>query len=190
MKSPPLIKYFLVVILVIQTESSQKWLPQVTGFNKKDAKNGYAGIMGKSILGLRVSGGKQYRVHVKGGSWLPPVTGNNVNDYNNGYAGNGKPIDAVAISGGNLYAVHVQGGSWLPPVSGYNIKDSNKGYAGIMGETIDAIMISGRSYAVSISGGSSGGGDGGRKNQKLLLLPKFITFSKVKVGQRMPYAVY
>ena len=108
MKSTSLIKYFLLAILIIET--SQEWLSQVTGYDKNDANNGYAGIFGRPITGLRVSGGKNYRVHVKGGSWLPAVTGNNVNDANNGYAGDNKVIDGVAISGGVSYLVHIKGG--------------------------------------------------------------------------------
>ena len=151
MKSVALIIYFILIILIIKSEAAKTWLPQVTGYNKNDANNGYAGILGKAITGLRVSGGKAYRVHIKGGKWLSPVTGNNVNDGNNGYAGtiNGDVIDAVAISGGIQYAVHIKGGSWLPVVTGYNINDSNNGYAGIIGKPIDAIMIKGRSYATS-----------------------------------------
>jgi hypothetical protein len=165
MKSTSLIKYFLLSILIIET--SQEWLSQVSGFDKNDANNGYAGIFGRPIIGLRVSGGKQYRVHIKGGSWLPAVTGNNINDANNGYAGNDKVIDAVAISGGVKYLVHIQGGKWLPAVTGYNINDSYEGYAGVFGQAIDAIMIKGRTYAVSVSGGSSGGssGDGSGSDQ-------------------------
>ena len=134
-----------------QHSGSKKWLPEVSGYNKNDDDNGYAGIMGKAITSLRVSGGKQYRVHVKGGNWLPAVTGNNKNDDNNGYAGTskGSAIDAVAISGNINYAVHIKGGNWLPAVNGYNINDSNNGYAGIIGKTIDAIMIKGRKYATS-----------------------------------------
>lgn len=90
-------------------------------------------IFGRNITGLRVSGGKQYRVHIKRGGWLSSVTGNNQNDLNNGFAGNaaGSAIDAVAISGGIYYAVHIKGEKWLPAVRGYNIKDSRYGYAGI-----------------------------------------------------------
>ena len=131
--------------------SNRNWLPAVTGYNKNDSNNGYAGIFGRSVTGLRVSGGKAYRVHIKGGKWLPAVTGNNQNDLNNGFAGNaeGSPIDAVAISGGIYYAVHIKGGKWLPAVKGYNINDSNNGYAGIIGKEIDAITINGRTYATS-----------------------------------------
>ena len=130
------------------------WLPQVSGYNKNDGRRGYAGIFGRSITGLRVSGGKQYRVHIKGGGLLSSVTGNNQNNLYNGFAGNaaGSAIDAVAISGGIYYAVHIKGGKWLPAVRGYNIKDSRNGYAGIIGREIDAITIKGRTYATCYKG--------------------------------------
>jgi len=150
MKSYGFIIYLILVILVAQSEAAKKWLPAVTGYNKNDSNNGYAGVIGKAITGLRVSGSKPYKVHLKGKGWLPEVTGNNVNDANNGYAGtlNGDAIDAVAIKSAT-YAVHIQGGSWLPAVTGYNVNDANNGYAGVLGKTIDAIMINGRSYATS-----------------------------------------
>ena len=156
MKSLSLIIYFILTLLVIKSEATKTWLPQVTGYNKNDANNGYAGIFGKEITGLRVSGGKSYRVHIKGGNWLPAVTGNNENDGNNGYAGTlkGDIIDAIAISGGIYYAVHIKGGNWLPAVTGYDIKDGNNGYAGIIGKPIDAIMIKGRNYATSYNSDS------------------------------------
>ena len=179
MKSSSLIKYFLLSILIIET--SQEWLPQVTGYSKDDGNNGYAGIFGRPITGLRVSGGKKYRVHVKGGSWLPAVTGNNIKDANNGYAGDNKVIDAVAISGGVSYLVHIKGGKWLPPVTGYNINDSNNGYAGILGQAIDAIMIKGRTYAVSISGGSSEDqGGSGQPKSKTAAATEIYKFFKNK----------
>jgi len=151
MKSYTLLIYFVLAILVMKSEAAKKWLPQVTGYNRYDDNNGYAGIFGKTITGLRVSGKKAYRVHIRGGKWLPAVTGNNANDGNNGYAGttSGSEIDGVAISGGVQYAVHIKGGQWLPAVTGYNIGDDNNGYAGILGKPIDAIMIKGRTYATS-----------------------------------------
>lgn len=135
-------------------QNKRIWLPQVSGYNKNDGIRGYAGIFGRSITGLRVSGGRQYRVHIKGGGWLSSVTGNNQNDLYNGFAGNsaGSAIDAVAISGGIYYAAHIKGGKWLPAVRGYNIKDSRNGYAGIIGREIDAITIQGRTYATSYKG--------------------------------------
>jgi membrane protein implicated in regulation of membrane protease activity len=75
--------FFILSILVVHSECAKKWLSQVKGYNKNDANNGYAGIFGKAVTGLRVSGGKAYRVHIKGGKWLSSVSGNNVNDDNN-----------------------------------------------------------------------------------------------------------
>jgi len=151
MKSFILITFFILAICAIGSEAAKTWLPAVTGYNKNDSNNGYAGIFNKPITGLRVSGNNYYRVHIKGKSWLPAVYGNNQNDHNNGYAGtsNGDVIDGVAIAGGVQYAVHIQGGQWLPAVTGYNINDGNNGYAGILGKPIDAIMIKGRTYATS-----------------------------------------
>ena len=142
------LQILLSLALIISTYEG-KWSSVVKGYSTSDSKNGYAGIIGKGISCLRMSGGKEYRVHVQGGSWLPAVTGNNANDADNGYAGVlDKVIDAVAISGGVTYRVHVLGGGWLPEVNGYNTGDSANGYAGNLGQTIDAIMIKGRSYAV------------------------------------------
>ena len=141
---------FIFTLLVIKTEATRKWLPEVSGYSK-DSGKGNVGIFGKPITGLTVSGGKEYRVHIVRGDWLPPVTGNDINDDTNGYAGtlDGKEIDAVAISGGNQYAVHVKGRNWLPSVTGYNINDYNNGFTGMIGTAIDAIMINGRTYATS-----------------------------------------
>lgn len=124
------------------------WLPDVSGFNGNDSNNGYAGIFGRNVKGVRVNGGTPYRVHVLGGGWLNEVTGNNQNDCNNGYSGNGRVIDGFAIQG-TSYAVHLTEGRWLPSVTGYNLNDGNNGYAGILGKPIDAIMINGRNYATA-----------------------------------------
>ena len=150
MKSISLIIYFIFTILIIQVKTTKKWLHEVSGFNK-DGNNGFVGIYGKAITGLRISGEKEYRVHIKGGDWLSPVTGNDIKDDVNGYAGtlDGNEIDAVTISGGDQYAVHIKGRDWLLPVTGYDINQANKGYAGIIGSVIDAIMINGRTYATS-----------------------------------------
>jgi len=142
---------------VYNAEAGKNWLPEVSGFNKNDANNGYAGVLGVPVTGLTMSGGQNYKVHIKGKNWLPPVTGNNKNDFDNGYAGslNGDVIDGVAIDGGVTYAVHIQGGQWLPSVNGYNTNDDDNGYAGILGKAIDAIMIKGRRYATSYNDDSS-----------------------------------
>lgn len=139
---------YLLSILVL-SKCGQTWLSEVNGYSD------YAGIFGKAISSLRVSGNKEYRVHTLGGSWLPAVTGNSQNDANNGYAGiDGVAIDGIAIKGAT-YKVHILGGSWLSEVSQYNINDLNYGMAGIIGKKIDAIMIKDRTYAVAyISDGS------------------------------------
>ena len=142
---------FIFTLLVIKTEATRKWLPEVSGYSK-DSGKGNVGIFGKPITGLTVSGGKEYRVHIVRGDWLPPVTGNDINDDTNGYAGtlDGKEIDAVAISGGDKYAVHIMGEGWTYSVTGYSIDEKVKeGYAGTIGKPIDAIMINGRTYATS-----------------------------------------
>jgi len=157
MKSYSLILFFILTIIVFTSEAKKKWLPAVNGYNKNNDENGYAGIMGRAITGLRVSGKKEYRVHIKGGNWLPPVTGNDPDEFNNGYAGTkkGDVIDAVAISGGVQYAAHLKGGLWLPVVTGYDINNDRYGYAGVIGKPIDAIMINGRTYATSYNDSSN-----------------------------------
>lgn len=71
-----------------------RWLPEVIG------RQDYAGIIGKPITDVAISGNVKYRVHVKNKKrWLPFVYGSNynINDYINGYAGNGSIIDAIEI---------------------------------------------------------------------------------------------
>ena len=138
---------FLLILFTL-VGCKQTWLPEVSGYSH------YAGIFGKPVTSLRISGGTEYRVHILGGGWLSPVTGNNENDSNNGYAGiDGKQIDGVAIKDAT-YKVHLLGGGWLPEVSGYNINDSNYGMAGSYGKSIDAIMIKDRNYATAYYSGS------------------------------------
>jgi len=173
MKSIRLTIFFVLVIFVVTTEANvegqinnkmsirsggyKTWLNEVTGYNKNDFENGYAGIIGKPITSLRVSGGQKYRVHVFGSKWYGEMTGNNQGEPKNGFAGtvNGDPIDGVAIDGGVEYVVHLLGGIWLDPIIGYNITDDRTGYAGLIGKPIDAIMIKDRTYAVSYTDMSS-----------------------------------
>ena len=87
-------KTSLILFVSLIILSSEGWLPPVTEYDQNDSNNGYAGVIGKPISCIRVSGSKRYRVHVKGGNWLPAVTGNSAYDPNNGYAGiEGKVID-------------------------------------------------------------------------------------------------
>jgi len=135
----------------IRSGGYKVWLDQVTGFDKNDAVNGYAGIFGKPITSLRISGNQRYSVHTRN-RWLDSVSRNDQHEATNGYAGtvNGDPIDAVAIDGGVEYTVHIPSDDrWLPIVTKYDTSDFYEGFAGILGEPIDAVMIKGRTYAVS-----------------------------------------
>ena len=158
--------FSLILILFFVTINCDTWLPQVTGYSTSDANNGYAGILGKPITALRVSGGKKYKVHLLNGGWLPYVTGNDQSDFENGYAGNGKIIDGVCIVG-TKYRVHVKGGSWLPAVSKCDPSDLTNGMAGNIGSAIDAVMVKSRTYAVAYSGSSSGGSSSGGSSSNM-----------------------
>lgn len=138
--------YFCIFLLISVSNCAQTWLKEVSGYNTSEVE-GYAGIIGKPMTSLRVSGGEPYRVHILNGKWLPEVTGNDEGDSKNGYAGiDGQKIDGIAIKG-TTYRVHILGGDWLDPVSKYDINDNKNGMAGILGKTIDAVMIKDRSYA-------------------------------------------
>ena len=106
----------------------KKWLPLVNA-----EVNDYAGNIGNSISGLRISN-KKYRVHDKiKKKWLPYVSG--IKDY----AGNlNNPIDGVQIEN-SKYRVHLLNGSWLSWVN--KVDNTPSGYAGIYGKNIDAIQI-------------------------------------------------
>ena len=148
-------KFTICILLniLILTQCAQKWLGVINGYSD------YAGIMGKPISSITVSGGKAYRVHTLGGKWLPAVTGNDKSDSNNGYAGiDGVAIDGVAIQG-TKYQVHILGGGWLNEISKYDINDSVNGMAGIYGKKIDAIKIKDRTYSAAIIESSTPNGD-------------------------------
>jgi len=142
---------FIGLIYCYRGFGTKIWLDEVNGYDINDENNGYSGIFGRGVTGLRVSGDQPYRVHIGGGQWLNEVVGNNIYDLNIGYSGTefGNVIDAIAISGNVNYAVHIKGGDWLPAVNGYDIDDSENGYSGIIGKAIDAVMIEGRTYATS-----------------------------------------
>jgi hypothetical protein len=106
-----------------QVYADGRWLEPVTG------ENGYAGIFGKEISGIRVklSDGQAVtvRCHTCSG-WQ------------------GDAMDCVAIKAEECqikYRVHTKGGKWLPWVSGYDITNSKTGFAGIYGKTIDAVQV-------------------------------------------------
>ena len=120
----------------VQEEMS--WYPYVSGYNVNDGNNGYAGMIGVPVVGLKVKKGK-YSVHELGGGWITAS--------DDKVAGKGNAIDGVAVDGGVNYRVHLLNGGWLSAVKKYDLDDSVYGMAGIYGRTIDAIAIEGKTYA-------------------------------------------
>lgn len=128
-----------------------KWLEDVVNFG--DGADGYAGIYGRAITGLRANTvGKEedagkliYRVHTLRGKWLDEVTDREKDKNGDDFAGIlGKYIDGIMIKstkGKSKYRVHLINGTWLPWVTGYNTSDVNNGYAGNLGHAIDGIQI-------------------------------------------------
>lgn len=135
--------------VIYQVYANGKWLSEIINYNETNS-NGYAGIFGKEISGIRVrlSNGKKVTVrsHVLGNArtkWLSAVT--KWDNTENGYSGiKGKATDCIAMKadGHTLkYRVHIKGGNWLGWVSKYNINDYNAGLAGAYGKPIDAVQI-------------------------------------------------
>ena len=122
-----------------------KWLSSIVNYG--EGSNGYAGIYGSSIQGLKIDAKNcdvYYRAHLKSGEWLPEVK--NSGSGSNGYAGiYGKDIDGVQIrvpQGHVDCRVHIKGGDWLDWVQFKNKYQSGaNGYAGIYGKSIDGIQM-------------------------------------------------
>ena len=132
-----------------QVYAGGKWWGEITGYNNTNS-NGYAGVFGKEISGIRVklSNGKivTIRSHIKGNSkdnWLSAVT--KWDNTSMGYSGiYGKPIDCVTLKADGYtlkYRVHIKGGNWLGWITKSDINDYNNGLAGAYGKAIDAIQI-------------------------------------------------
>ena len=79
-----------------------KWLPAVSGYSEFDDDNGYAGILGRGIVGIKINCGLKYRIHYLGKStWESATTGQ---------TGNLKDkIDGISISGGKSYKIYTKG---------------------------------------------------------------------------------
>ena len=135
-------KTIVALVIISYILCDAKWLPAVSGYSEYDSNNGYAGILGKPIVGVKINCDAQFRIHYVGkSSWESATTGS---------AGNLKDrIDGIAIKG-KTYKVYAKN-YWLPAVNGYNINDSNNGYAGILGYEISGLMIKGCTYAVAYS---------------------------------------
>lgn len=125
---------------------TDKWNPEVNKCD--DTDNGYAGIYGKPLTGLRAKceNGKIYiQVSPLNEDYLETVCSD---DYSNGssnsYAGIlGKPNDRVRIwctCGFVRYRVHTIEDGYLPWVDSRTTSGPNS-YAGIKGHTIDGIQM-------------------------------------------------
>lgn len=133
------------VIYAVHTNKG-KWLEDIVDYNESNS-SGYAGVIGKSIDGIRAKltkGNIVYRVHTVGGKYLPWVK--DLDKEQNGYAGiYGKNIDGVQmyLEGFDGYAVEYRvspkGKNYLSWVR--NCDDTNNGYAGIYGQAIDRVQI-------------------------------------------------
>lgn len=135
--------------VIYQAYADGRWWGEIKNYNDLNS-NGYAGVIGKPISGLRVrlSNGDPVTVrsHISGNKktdWLAPIT--KWDDTGNGYSGwKGKPTDCIAMKAEGVklkYRVHIKGGNWLPWVEGYDITDYANGLAGIYGKPIDAVQI-------------------------------------------------
>lgn len=135
--------------VIYQVYVDGKWLPWVTNYNTVNG-NGYAGLYGKDISGIRVrlSNGETVTVqsHLLGkpnNDWLPAIK--KCDNTNEGYAGiYGRAMDCLAIKAENhtlRYQVHTKNGKWLPWVDEYNINDMINGFAGNYGQAIDGVRI-------------------------------------------------
>jgi hypothetical protein len=132
-----------------QVYAGGKWWGEITGYNEVNS-NGYAGVFGKDISGIRVklSNGKKVTVrsHICGkakNDWLAAIT--RWDGTGNGYSGwKGKPTDCIAMKADGVklkYRVHVKGGGWLDWITDYDITDYANGLAGVYGKPIDAVQI-------------------------------------------------
>ena len=139
------ISIILILFLSIRIKS-ETWYGIITGANKNDGKNGYAGSRGRALTHFYLCGDRHYRVHYLGDprdQWTGEYWGCDP-------VGNGRSIDGIAISGGKGYQVRLKNGDWLDMVYGYNIFDYNKGMAGQYNCEIDAILVEGGdSYRVA-----------------------------------------
>lgn len=135
--------------VLYQVYAGGKWWGVITNYNTKDS-NGYAGVLGKEISGIRVklSNGKTVTVrsHISGKAktdWLAAIT--KWDNTSNGYSGwKGKPTDCIAMKAEGCtlkYRVHVKGGGWLGWITKCDIADYQNGLAGAYGKPIDAVQI-------------------------------------------------
>lgn len=136
-----------------QAYAGGKWWADILNYNNSNS-NGYAGVIGKPIRGIRantvgdasVAGKLKLRAHVIGGGWYNWQTDREMDKNGENFAGDlKKNIDGVqmtltGVKGYKVkYRVHLLGGGWLDWITEYGA--GSNGYAGIYGKPIDAIQI-------------------------------------------------
>ncbi len=131
--------------LTYQAYTQKAWQPKVV--NCGDGSDGYAGIYGSALQGLKIDAKNcdiYYRVHTPQSGWLPEVK--NSGSGADGYAGiYGQDIDGIQIRVPHGYVdcrVHLKNGDYLDWVRfGKSYKDGADGYAGILGKAIDGVQM-------------------------------------------------
>ena len=131
--------------MTYQAYTQKAWQPKVV--NCGDGPDGYAGIYGFALQGLKIDAKNcdvYYRVHTPLSGWLPEVR--NSGSGADGYAGiYGQDIDGIQIRVPQGYVdcrVHLKNGDYLDWVRfGSAYKDGADGYAGILGRAIDGVQM-------------------------------------------------
>ena len=127
-------RLFILLILIYSTKS-EKWLKEVNGHNPSDEKNGYSGRYNNPFTDFYLCSERIYKVHYKNSEkniWSENFTACQP-------VGNGSEIDAIAIDGGLQYGSQ-SNKIWNKNVINFNISDKD-GYVGEIGEELDAIYI-------------------------------------------------
>lgn len=131
--------------LTYQAYTQKAWQPKVV--NCGDGPDGYAGIYGSALQGLKIDAKNcdvYYRVHTPQSGWLPEVK--NSGTGADGYAGiYGQDIDGIQIRVPQGFVdcrVHLKDGDYLDWLRfGKSYKDGADGYAGILGRAIDGVQM-------------------------------------------------
>jgi len=130
-----------------------KWWANIVNYNTSNS-NGYAGVIGKSLLALEANtvgdaskvGKLQYRLHKLGGSWFGWHTDREKDSAGDTYAGNRKSacdMLQMTLTGVSGYKVRYRvyaGGKWWGWITNYSNSNTN-GYAGVKGKAIQAVQI-------------------------------------------------
>lgn len=103
-------------------------LPSVKWYNEYDPNNGYAGIIGQSIVRVKTDCDVKFRIHYIGKISITIIKAADMKTK----------IGGIAIKR-KTYKVYAKG-CCLPAVTGFK-NDANNGYAGILRYKISGLMI-------------------------------------------------